>query len=488
MSLLKKTSAHSFLYMFFQGVGLTISLISFPIITRIFSVEDYGNLVLVNTTLSLMIAFAKCGITNSFIRHYPEFTTDGEKRHLYSSALGGSVLISAGIVVIYSTALFFLRDLIDAKLLVVLLVVGVIILFRNVEYIFTGFFRAEERILTLNIVSLLYKVGSLGLGLLVCLLLSRALYGYFLGVVLFEGLMISVLAFMFYGRKVLGPRAVSRDIFRKLYRYGIPLTFFEIAALVNDYSDRFLIKFFLGSTQVGIYSAGYNLSLYVKGFLTAPIWMTIFPIYTKLWEETDGREKTEVFLSQLLKYYFCIGVLIVFTLSLLSGELITILATEKYIEASRVVPFIVSSVIVYGSASIVNAGFYLTKQTKKVAYYTIICASCNILLNLYFIPHYGIMGAAYSSVISYLLLTVMLAVNSRKLLKITWPFRDILFYILFAIIMTTVLVSVDFGSNLLNLILKSILGFFVYSTCVFIYDGEIRKIVFSFLRPATGRN
>jgi len=482
MSLLKKTSAHSFLYIFFQGLGLTVSLISFPVITRLFSVEDYGNLVLVNTTLSLMIAFAKCGITNAFIRHYPEFSARGEEKSLYSSTLAGSIVISGAIVVLYSAALFLLRDLIDAKLLLVLLVVGVIILFRNVEYIFTGFFRAEERILTLNVVNLLYKVGSLGLGLLVCLLLSRELYGYFLGVIIFEALMISALVYMFYGRKVLEPKAVSRDIFRKLYKYGVPLTFFEIAALINDYSDRFLIKFFLGSTQVGIYSAGYNLSVYVKGFVTAPIWMTIFPIYTKLWEEEGGKEKTEVFLSQLLKYYFCIGVLIIFVLSLLSSELITILATDRYIEASRVVPFIVSSVIVYGSAAIINAGYYLTKQTKKVAYYTLICAACNILLNLYFIPHHGIMGAAYSTVISYMLLTVILAVNSRKLLEITWPFRDILAYVFFAAIMAAAMVSVDFGSDLLNLVVKSVAGTLIYSALVFIYDAEIKKIVFSFLR------
>jgi len=486
MSLLKKTSAHSFLYMFFQAVGLVVSLISFPIMTRIFSIEDYGNLVLVNTTISLMIALAKCGITNSFIRHYPEFTSDGEKKHLYSSALGGSILISVGIIAFYAVVLFFLRNLIDSNLVKILLVVSVIILFRNVEYIFTGFFRAEERVFTLNVVSLLYKAGSLAMGLAICLLLINGLYGYFIGVIIFEGFMISVLGYLFYSKKVLEAGAVSGEIFKKLYRYGIPLTFFEIAALVNDYSDRFLITFFLGSTQVGVYSAGYNLSLYVKSFLTMPIWMTIFPIYTKLWE-TEGREKTEMFLTHLLKYSFCIGVLMVFAVSTLSNELITVLATKKYLDSARVVPFIVSSVIVYGSASIVNAGFYLTKQTKKVAYYTIICAVCNMLLNLYLIPVYGIMGAAYSSVVSYLLLTVLLSVNSKKLLKITWPFRDILFYVFFAIIMATTIARLDFGGNIRNLVFKSIIGFLIYFSCVLVYDKEIRKIIFSFLHKAKGR-
>lgn len=53
MSALRKVFRHSSLYAVFQGLGLAVSFVSFPIMTRIFTVEEYGNFALVNAVLSI---------------------------------------------------------------------------------------------------------------------------------------------------------------------------------------------------------------------------------------------------------------------------------------------------------------------------------------------------------------------------------------------------------------------------------------------------
>lgn len=486
MSLLIKTSKQSSLYMFFQAAGLGISIISFPIITRMFSIEDYGNLALVNATLVIMIGFAKCGITTSFIRHYPEFISEDKKKLLYSSALGGSVLIPLIIIICYSIAIFLLKEHIGIYLAKTLLIVGLIILFRTLESLFSSFFRAEERVITLNIVSLLYKTGSLISGILAFFILIKGLYGYFMGIVIFEAFMTAVLIIVYYRKGLLQIKTVSLNTSKMLYIYGFPLVFLEISSLINDYSDRFLIKYFLDSAQLGIYSVGYNISMYLQGLITAPLWMAVFPIYTKLWE-TEGRKETEKFLSQLLKYYLCIAILVLFGISLLSEELITILATKKYSGASQIIPLVTSSILIYGVSHIIGAGFHLMKQTKKIALYMVIAALLNIILNLYLIPKYGIMGAAYSTVVSYMLLTILITINSKKLLKITWPFKDIMFYLFFAIISMMVLNQINLGNKFLNLFSKSLIGLLTYSICVVIYDKKIKKLFFSYINSAMER-
>ncbi len=466
---------------------MCVSFVSFPIMTRLFTVEDYGNLALVNTTLAIMVALAKNGITTSFIRHYHEFNSHYERKNLYSSALGGSIFISITIITVYSLILFFMRDSISSSLMKIFLITGLIILSSNVQYIFIGFYRAEEKVLTLNIVNLVYKAGSLATGLLVSILLIKGLYGYFAGVIVFEILMISLIGLTFYRKRVLSVGAMAPGTFKKLFYYGLPLTSFELSSLANDFSDRFLIKYFLGSSQLGIYSAGYNLSLYVKDFLTRPMWLAIFPIYTKLWEQ-DGREKTEVFLSKLLKYYFCLGILLAFGVSLLSMDLISVLATKKYAAASQIVPFVVGGAIIYGSTLILNAGFYLFKETKQMAVYTLIAAGTNFLLNLYLIPKYNIMGAAYSSAASYLLLTILLKRGSDKFIKIKLPVKDLFFYLSFAILMALILNKINYDRHIVNLILKPLYGFLIYSICVLLYDYEVRRTFFSYVRKAINRS
>ena len=109
--------------------------------------------------------------------------------------------------------------------------------------------------------------------------------------------------------------------------------------------------------------------------------MAIFPIYTKIWEH-NGEEETIQFLTIIFKYYWVVAIAVVCGVTTWSGELITILASAKYSESNRIVPFIIISVVLFGSYNITNAGFFLKNKTKRLSYYTLIAAGLNIILNL----------------------------------------------------------------------------------------------------------
>src|ERR1041384_89819 len=57
---------------------LMLGFVSFPILTRIFSVEQYGNISLVLTAVVLATAFSKLGLQNSAYRYYDEHVTKGD--------------------------------------------------------------------------------------------------------------------------------------------------------------------------------------------------------------------------------------------------------------------------------------------------------------------------------------------------------------------------------------------------------------------------
>ncbi len=451
---------------------------TFPILTRIFSVEDYGNLALANATMIIVIALAKCGITTSFIRHYPEYSSQTEKEYLYSSSLFGITSLSLCVIIIYLYALFIFRGLISADLLKVLLIVGALILLKNLYNLYATWLRAEEKVIELSWLGFLSKAATSFGGILTCVIWIKGVYGFFIGMLAVQAVAILFITVYFCRRRLLKIGKISLSILKKLYFYGYPLIFYEVSSMINDYSDRFLIKFFLGSTQVGLYSVGYNLAMYAQALITAPLWMAIFPIYTKMWEE-DGEEKTKAFLSTLLKYYSCIAILVIFGMSLTSDCLVNVLASSKYAAASKIVPLVITSVMVYGTYHITGASFFLLKQTKRIALYTITAAAMNVVLNLYLIPKYGILGAAYATVASYGALAVSITLYSNKHLKLKWPYKDILFYLAFAALMATVMYNIRFESDLLNLFAKSFSGFVIFIICILLYDASIRKIFLS---------
>jgi len=457
---------------------MAVSLITFPILTRILSVEEYGNLALFNATVSILLSLAKCGIPTSFIRSYAGVagTEDDRRQQLYSSAIGISIVMGLVIALVYTIVIFFLGDYFGRALTTILLFAGLPILVGDVRDLLSAFLRAEEKVLTLSLVGLLLRVGSVTTGILACVVLLGGLTGYIIGVIAFEAVMVLLLGLYFVRRGFFSIRLVSPSVGRQLLIFGMPLLLFEMSSLVNDYADRFLIVHFLGSAQVGIYSVGYNFASYVQGMVTAPLWMSIFPIYTKIWE-TDGPGKTTEFLNAFLNYYLALAILIIVGVSVTSHELITLLATPKFSAAASVIPFVIVSVMLYGTTHITGAGFYLVKRTKIIALLTLSCALINIIINLFLIPAYGILGAAYSTVVSYFILTVLITVFSRSLLRVQWPVRALAIYIGAAAVSAFVVVHIEHSNLFVSLVLKSFAVTTSYALIVLSLDRRLRGTI-----------
>jgi O-antigen/teichoic acid export membrane protein len=481
MSFLFLAFRQSAVYMLFQVIGSGLSLITFPLLTRVLSVEDYGNLALVNATLAIVLAFAKSGISTSFIRLCPEYKSTSNESAVYSSSLFGAISTSGIVLIIYSVVVFFMRESLGNNLSKIFYITGLLIIPRNVLILVSSWFRAEGKVVILSSFNLIDRLGTVTLGLIFYVLYHNELVDFFKGVIFVEYIISLMILIYFFKNRLLKFRSVSFDVLKKLIFYGFPLIFYEISSLVNDYSDRFLIKYFLGSSDLGIYSVGYNLSIAIVGMITAPLWMSIFPIYTKLWD-SEGEEKTRIFLSLILKYYICLAVFIITIFSICSKELIVIIASNKYAEAAHIVPLVISSVMINGTYHITGAGFFLLKKTKILAGLTMIAACFNFILNLFFIPKFGIIGAAYSTLFSYMLLAVLVTRSANKLLKLKWlSLLDLFFYLFLALIMFCVASLGKFDTNLYTLVFKSLSCITIYGTCIIFYDKMIKDKILMFM-------
>jgi len=251
--------------------------------------------------------------------------------------------------------------------------------------------------------------------------------------------------------------------------------------LLNDYADRFFIQYFLDSAQLGIYSVGYNISTYIQGFITGPLWMTIFPIYTKLWE-SEGRERTTDYLQVLLKYYLCLAVLIICGVLSVSREFIVVFATEKYLLAVQIVPMVTASILIYGTYHITGAGFFLLKKTKIIAGYTMFCALLHAALNIYLIPKYQIQGAVLSAMISYTVLTALITLHSNRILRLKWPVKDLAVYLIFALGIGLLVHRVETGSALSLLVIRSLLITVLYAAAISAYDAHLKQTAIAWMR------
>src|SRR5262249_38059902 len=170
----------------------------------------------------------------------------------------------------------------------------------------------------------------------------------------------------------------------------------------------------------------------------APIRLAIVPIIFSLWVN-QGDEATAAFASKALKYIFALIIPTIFGFSLLGKEIITLLASAKYAEASELVPYMISGVLIGGLDFILSAGFRAQKRTTIVALIALFSCTLNILLNFIFIPYYGLQSAAIITLVTYLLRTFMLYKISLKYLHIYIDLKFIVKSLISSIIMMSII-------------------------------------------------
>ncbi|MGD9663528.1 MAG: lipopolysaccharide biosynthesis protein, partial [Porticoccaceae bacterium] len=87
------------------------SIISFPILTRIFSVAEYGTMALVTSTILFLVGIGKLGLQHSVVRYYSEVeagTRNNTATQFFSTVLFGMVVVGIVVTLLSIVAIYFM--------------------------------------------------------------------------------------------------------------------------------------------------------------------------------------------------------------------------------------------------------------------------------------------------------------------------------------------------------------------------------------------
>lgn len=461
-------------YLISQVAVLAISLISFPIVVRLLSVEDYGVLSLCNTILLFGVALSKLGMQNSIIRFYPDYEKQGELSCFLRSFVALGVVL--GFIFFWISGLVSYAFIPDSLSGVIWFVAGVC-LFQSFSSYLTSFLRSQEKTALYSLIVFLGRFfGSFG-GITLILLFHNGILNLFQAQ--FVSQMLIVIFLLFFLRQYFRGEGdfLSIPLLLESIKFGAPLLAFEVSSISLAFSDRFLITYFNGLEQLGIYSVAYSLCMYIGDFIRQPLSLAVGPMYTRIYAQ-KGADEAGVFLAELGRLVALIAAPVFFGCVALRSDLIVFLASEKYLESAPIIPWVLGGFLFYACQPLISAGLFLKKKTSIVAKISLICVLINIVSNYILLPKFGIIAAGWSTAGSYLLAVLLITYFSSLSLPIKWPLLPIFKYILAAFLMFIIVLNLPTN---FNLFLKILIGFLTYPTLVLIIDGYIRKQVKNFL-------
>jgi len=200
--------------------------------------------------------------------------------------------------------------------------------------------------------------------------------------------------------------------------WGRSAIFFMIFSLIKVLSGRLDIVMLGAMTNlkdVGIYSTAFRFSEFIP-FILVAIDAVLAPVISKLF--TGGKmEELQILVTKHTRLAFLVALPILLIFIIL-GKWVLWPFGYEFLDAKISLIILCLGQFTYVLVGPVGYLLMMTGQERWLVYITGLTVFLNFILNLFWIPEYGIDGAAYATSISLLLWNVLMAIAVHKNLKI----------------------------------------------------------------------
>lgn len=421
---LRRLFRHSVVYGLAETISRGTGFVLGFIYLRVLSQNDVGIRTAVYGVSALIAVFYTFGLDNAFLRYFMDKELADKKREIFSNAFYFSALLGFLFLSIAFVHDDFISSIMtkNSSYTTIVRLLFIILIFDNIVIYPTLVLRAENRLAYFSLIAFSRFFLFIFLNLLLVWVFKRGLTGVF-GVNLIVVIIISVILIPVFRTYLCA--GISFSILKRMLAFGVPTIFTILCMRVIDLSDRLFILYMLGEsgkTELGKYYAAYTLGMVGLMVFVNSFRLAWHPFYLSIKDNPDTRE----LFSRVATYYFMFIGMIFLGIALFREEIFTLYAPPQYpVSLSVIVPVISLAYVFFGFYIIMLAGIFVREKTRYLIIVTFVAASANVGLNMIFIPAFGIIGAAYATVIAYIIMAIMMYMISHNLYQVNYDFKRI---------------------------------------------------------------
>lgn len=468
--LLKDGGLYTLANLLTKGIGLLL----IPFYTTYFSTAEYG----ARDILMVFGLFAgnifSLQLNQGLARYVGEPTLDPVTKKVYASTATISVLV---LFTIFSIICFLfssqIADLLSSSYQISIRtfrIAAAAIVFNNIFYFLNVYLRFLRQSKTVSSLSFAHAIVGVVLMFFFVFYFDLGIDSIFLPFVIIVPLLIAVQLFLLKSHLVF---SFKGKYLKALLKYSIPMLGGALSLVTMNFTDRIFINEILGADSLGIYSLGSQFSSII-GVVIVGFSAAMGPIIL----EKHNRASTRKELERFFILFIGLGSAGALALSLFSPELTQIFTNQNYQSAYTVMPMLFFTVLFTG-LHMFSPGMAIHMKTKTIALLTILFAALNIALNYYFVPAWGIVGAASSTLIATGLYQIIYFAFAQKSYAYRLQLKNVLIAIIFLLIILIInfsVHSVPFWSQFtLKISLLFIYLYIVYARLIKQYIPLLRK-------------
>ena len=372
-----------------------INIITTPIFTRILNTTDYGTISLYNAWLSILGVIATLSLSSGVLNVGLNEFKKNQWGYLASLLiLSNLATLISGLIFIWGTANFNFNIGLPQtaiKLMFLHFLLNPAIEFwyakQKYNYNYVSFIALTVIITVISTFFSLYCVMNNANNKSVWKIFGNELIIYILGFIIYMFIMIK------------GFHTLNIKFWKYAFIINGPLIVHTLSKVILDNCGKIMIGYFADKSSVGKYSV-ISLISTIAILLWSAINSSLVPYTYKMLDEKKFICINKV--SKLIMSFYAVSCFIII---LFGPEIVKILAPYEYWDAIYVAPPLVASIYFMAVYNLFGNLEIYYKKTNYIMIATLIGMIINIILNFLLIPRFGYIAAAYSSLISYFIIS-----------------------------------------------------------------------------------
>jgi len=260
------------------------------------------------------------------------------------------------------------------------------------------------------------------------------------------------------------------QLFKKMFAYAWPILIAGMAFIINETADKILIKYLLpkgiAMRELGIYSACYKLSIFMTLFVQA-YRFAAEPFFFNQFH----RPRAKTLYATMLDCFVLFALLIFLFVVLYIDIIKLIIPNQLYHEGIIIIPIVLMANIFLGIYYNLSVWYKVTNKTQYAAIISLLGATITISLNVLFVPIYGYIAAAWTTLVCYIVMAAISFYFGQKFFQIKYNLISIVKH--FSVAMFLFLISKLFNHSYANIQIDNTVLFLIY--LIFMY-WQLKKI------------
>lgn len=382
-----------------------ITFLLVPLYTKAFTTSEFGAVDLVTTIGTILVPIITINIGEAVMRFALD---DGANQN---------DIMSIGIFYAVLSFLFGFSAFLIAGIFPQISVSGWLVycycVSQGLYMTFSCNLRGQEKLFHYAVGNILHTFIAAGLNILFLIGMKLGVKGYFYAYILSN--IVTFLYCFAVGDviKTIRQFHIDTKLMRKMVTYAIVLVPNSLMWWIMNSSDHVMVTSMIGIAANGIYAVSYKIPSILSSLSTVfnQAWS-----YSAIHENTskDSVEFNNLMFDKLVRFQLIITVFLMGVMK----PFLKIYVQPAYYEAWKYTPYLLVGYFFLTMGTFLSTIYTVQKDSKGFLFSGTVGAVMNIMLNWFLIPLWGIHGAAFATCVSYIMVFLYRAKDTRKYMVI----------------------------------------------------------------------